>query len=205
MTQDPQQDPSRSAETPAEPADAKEEPVAVGEMSPSADELAGLNAEVAAAKEESAQWRDRFLRKAAELENFRKRTERDRVEAVIVAKSAVLTELLQVADGFERALASLDSADDGNSGMGRYRDGIELLHRQLMDIFQRLGVKPLQAVGRSFDPHFHEALSRLQTTEHAENTVVRELRRGYLFHDRLLRPAQVVVSMLPLTESRPEA
>ena len=60
-------------------------------MSPSADELAGLNAEVAAAKEESAQWRDRFLRKAAELENFRKRTERDRVEAVIVAKSAVLT------------------------------------------------------------------------------------------------------------------
>ena len=204
MSQDPQLDPSGSAETPAGPTETQGELHPVGEIAPPSDAVAQLQAELAVAKQESEQWRDRFLRKAAELENFRKRAERERTDAVHLAKSAVLEELLQVVDGLERALGSFGGASAEDDGLRQYRDGIGLLHKQMVDSLQRLGVTALQTIGQPFDPHLHEALSRLETAEHEENTVVQELRRGYLFLNRLLRPAQVVVSARPRNESRPE-
>ncbi len=175
------------------------------EIAPPADPVARLEAELEAARAEIGQWRDRFLRKAAELENFRKRTERERGEAAVCARSAVLAEILPVVDGFERALESLAAQSDLDSGLAQYREGVRLLYRQLTDTLARLGVTPLDTVGRPFDPHFHEALAKVESAEHPENTVVSELRKGYLLHDRLLRPAQVTVATAPKGEKRPES
>ena len=150
--------------------------------------------ELDAAKAEAAQWQDRFLRKAAEFENFRKRSDRERTESSILAKSSLLLEFLPVVDACERALKSFEDEDDKSGRLQKYRQGVELLYKQLADTLNRLGVVPVEAKGKPFDPHLHEALSNLETQEYEENTVVEELRRGYLFNGRLLRPAQVVIA-----------
>lgn len=150
--------------------------------------------ELDAAKAETEQWRDRFLRKAAELENFRKRAERERAESSLLVKSSVLLEFLPIADACERALKSFEDEDDASGRLQKYRQGVELLFKQLADTLNRLGVVAIEAQGKPFDPYLHEALSNLATEEYEENTVVEELRRGYLFNGRLLRPAQVVIA-----------
>jgi molecular chaperone GrpE len=110
-----------------------------------------------------------------------------------------------VVDGIERALAGLAEARESNESLARYGEGIQLLHKQLLDTLRRLGVVPMDAVGQRFDPHFHEALVRLETADQEENLVVQELRRGYLFNDRLLRPAQVAVSTRPTARDTSES
>jgi molecular chaperone GrpE len=150
--------------------------------------------ELDAAKAEAAQWHDRFLRKAAEFENFRKRSDRERMESSILVKSSILLEFLPIVDACERALKSFEEEDDKSGRLQKYRQGVELLYKQLVDTLNRLGVVPIEAKGKPFDPHLHEALSNLETQEYEENMVVEELRRGYLFNGRLLRPAQVVIA-----------
>jgi molecular chaperone GrpE len=177
----------------------------IGEIEAPSDPVARLQDELAAAKSDAEQWRDRFLRKAAELENFRKRTEKEKGETAVLAKSLVLAEILPVVDGIERALAGLAEARESNESLARYGEGIQLLHKQLLDTLRRLGVVPMDAVGQRFDPHFHEALVRLETADQEENLVVQELRRGYLFNDRLLRPAQVAVSTRPTARDTSES
>ncbi len=162
-----------------------------------ADPMAQLQADLNAAKTEVAEWQDRFLRKAAEFENFRKRTEKEKTDAMMLAKSSVLIEFLPILDGCERALKSFDSAQNSTAGLQQYKDGVELLYKQVLDTLIRIGVVPMETEGKPFDPHLHEALSREEKIEIEDNTVVKELRRGYLFKDKLLRPAQVVVAVHP--------
>jgi molecular chaperone GrpE len=166
------------------------------------DPSAQLQSELEAAKAEQEQWRDRFLRKAAEMENFRKRSERERLEGAFLTKSSVLIEILPVMDACERALESFKEDDGGDVRLQKYREGVELLYKQLGTTLNRLGVTVLEAKGRPFDPHLHEALTHLETADYEENTVVEELRRGYLFKDRLLRPAQVVVASRPKPQDK---
>jgi molecular chaperone GrpE len=170
-------------------------------IAPTPDPLAHLQAELSATKIESDQWRDRFLRKAAEFDNYRKRIEKEKADSIMLAKSSVLLEFLSVADACERALESFNDNKDIQSGLGQYREGVELLYRQMLDVFTRLGVTPIQAKGQMFDPHLHEALAREVTKEFEENTITHELRRGYMFKDRLLRPAQVNVAVRPRAEN----
>jgi molecular chaperone GrpE len=158
-----------------------------------ADAVTRLEADLAASKKENAELQDRFLRKAAEFENYRKRIERERTENTITAKSSVLLEILPVVDACERALSSFSGVEE-NESIARYREGVELLYKKLGDALARIGVMPLEALGTKFDPHLHEALSREETDEQEENTVLEVLRRGYLFKERLLRPAQVKVA-----------
>jgi molecular chaperone GrpE len=168
----------------------------VESIAPPLDPQAQLHADLAAAKNEVAEWQDRFLRKAAEFENYRKRVEREKVDSMLLAKSSVLLEFLPVADACERALTSLsDSKVAGN--LQQFQQGVELLYRQLLDTFTRTGVVPIEVEGKPFDPHLHEALSREETNDVQEDTVVKELRRGYLFKEKLLRPAQVIVAVHP--------
>ena len=166
------------------------------------DPLAQLRSELEAAKAEQEQWRDRFLRKAAEMENFRKRSERERLEGAYLTKSSVLIEFLPVMDACERALDSFGEDDGDDIRLQKYRQGVELLYKQLGNTLNRLGVSVLEAKGSLFDPHLHEALTHLETADYEENTVVEELRRGYLFKDRLLRPAQVVVASRPKPQNK---
>ncbi len=196
---DPTTQPGEQSETAAEGSHP------VGEIEAPSDPVARLQDELAAAKADAEQWRDRFLRKAAELENFRKRTEKEKGETAVLAKSMVLKEILPVVDGFERALAGLAGARESTESLARYGEGIQLLHKQLLDTLRHLGVVPMDAVGKSFDPNFHEALVRLETADQEENLVVQELRRGYLFNDRLLRAAQVAVSTRPRARETSES
>jgi molecular chaperone GrpE len=162
----------------------------------SPDPLTELEAQLTSVKAESEQWHDRFLRKAAEFENYRRRMDKEKAEAAFLAKSSVLIEFLPVADACERALASFKTSRD-EEGLVEYRQGVELLYKQVLDTLHRVGVVPIEAQGKSFDPNLHEALMREETSEHEENVVIEELRCGYLFRDRLLRPAQVKVASRP--------
>ena len=161
------------------------------------DPLAQLQAEIKEAKAEVAEWQDRFLRKAAEFENYRKRTEKEKTDAMLLANSSVLMEFLPVADACDRALSILDNSKSAAGEIQQYREGVELLYRQMLDALGRTGTTAMETKGKAFDPHLHEALSREETTDFEEGTVIKELRRGYLFKDKLLRPAQVIVAINP--------
>jgi len=161
------------------------------------DPLVQMEADLKAAKAEAAEWQDRFLRKAAEFENYRKRADKEKVDAMHLAKSSILLEFLPIADACERALRSLGAARTAPTELAQYQEGVELLYKQLLDALARAGVDPIKVEGKRFDPHLHEALSREETKDFEEDIVIRELRRGYLFKDKLLRPAQVIVAAHP--------
>ncbi|MEJ2247376.1 MAG: nucleotide exchange factor GrpE [Acidobacteriota bacterium] len=180
----------------------EEEKEKVESLTASEDPLVRAEAELKEARTESAEWQDRFLRKAAEFENFRKRTEKEKAESAILAKSSLLQEFLPIADAFERALESMDQGKGVLNELDQYHEGVELLYKQLLDTLGRIGVVPIESEGKPFDPHLHEALSRKENPDYEEDTVIQELRRGYLFKDRLLRPAQVIVAFNPEAEDK---
>lgn len=161
------------------------------------DPVAQLQADLNAAKAEIAEWQDRFLRKAAEFENYRKRAEKEKTDSMTLAKSSVLMEFLPIADACERALKIFEEDRSAPGTLQQYHEGVELMYRQVLDALNRSGAVAMKAEGEPFDPHLHEALSREVTPDFDEGTIVRELRRGYLFKDKLLRPAQVIVAVRP--------
>lgn len=144
--------------------------------------------EVAELRREIADLRDRSVRTLADFDNYRKRSERERRDVVRYAASAPLGDLLEVVDNLERALAAGGSADD-------LKLGVEMTLRQLEDVLRRHGIEGVPAAGQRFDPAYHEAVSRLVDPDVEAPTVVEELQRGYRLHDRLLRPARVVVAV----------
>ncbi|HSW40483.1 MAG TPA: nucleotide exchange factor GrpE [Acidobacteriota bacterium] len=177
---------------------------AVESVAAPGDPMAQLRADLAAARTETAEWQDRFLRRAAEMENYRKRVEKEKADSREYAQSAVLLEFLPVADACERALKIFEESKDANAGIRQYREGVELLYQQMLNAFKRTGAEVMKTQGKEFDPHLHEALSREETAEYEEGTVVREVRQGYLFKDRLLRPAQVIVAVRPQSRNSNE-
>jgi molecular chaperone GrpE len=134
--------------------------------------------------------RDRLLRVTAEFDNYRKRTDRERREMSQRAAEELLTELLPIVDDLERAL----EADSGADGATAYRTGVELIHRQLLDLLGRRGVTPIDALGAEFDPHLHQAVASEPADGRADGEVIEEFRRGYRLGERLLRPAMVKVA-----------
>jgi molecular chaperone GrpE len=139
---------------------------------------------------EKADLYDRLLRKQAEFDNFRKRVERERSDFLQFAGMDLARELLPVLDDFERAL-KVACADQN------YSKGIELIYQRLSDILKKMGVEPIEAAGRKFDPNLHEAVVRVPTDEVEDETVLEELQRGYNFKGKLLRPAMVRVAVRP--------
>jgi molecular chaperone GrpE len=139
---------------------------------------------------ERDEYYDRLLRKAAEFENYRKRTDRERREQADAAAADLLKELLPIVDNLERAL----QAELGGSGVDAYRRGVELIHKQLTDLLGRHGVTPIDAVGQDFDPRYHQAVIHEASDRHRNGEVMAELRRGYKLGERLLRPAMVKVA-----------
>ena len=131
---------------------------------------------------------DRLLRKQADFENFRKRTEREKREFQQYALSDIMGELIFILDNFERAFAHAGEAST------EYKKGVELIYKQLKDVLEKRGLKAIETEGRKFDPNFHEAVAREERNDLEEGTILEELQRGYFFHNRLLRPAMVKVS-----------
>ncbi len=144
--------------------------------------------EIEQLRREIADLRDRSMRTLADFDNFRKRSERERQEARRFAVAEPLRDLLGVVDNLERALAAGGSADD-------LKTGVALTLRQMQEALRRHGIKEVTAAGAPFDPAVHEAVSREERPDVGAPTVVEELQRGYLLHDRLLRPAMVKVAV----------
>ena len=142
-----------------------------------------------ALRRERDDYQDRWLRKSAEFDNYRKRVERERREQADQAVVDLLQDLLLVVDDFDRAL-TVDSSGDADA----YRKGVELMHAKLHDLLRKRGITPIQALGADFDPNIHQAVMHEVSPEHREGEVIGELRRGYMMGDRLLRPSMVKVA-----------
>ena len=153
--------------------------------------LANVNAQCDQLKAEVADLQDRLLRRQAEFENFRRRTDRDRAEFFEYAGMEVVRELLPVLDDFERARKTACSDPT-------YQKGIDLIYQALVDTLKKLGLDPIEiAVGTEFDPNLHQAMVRQDTNDAPDNTVLEQFQRGYNFKGKLLRPALVKVAVRP--------
>jgi len=139
-------------------------------------------------KQQRDDYYDRLLRKTAEFDNYRKRTDRERQQRSEAAAADLLQELLPLVDDMERALR----AESGDASA--IRKGVELIHKQLLETLRRRGVRPIEALGADFDPNYHQAVAYEPADDRREGEVVEEFRRGYMLGDRLLRPAMVKVA-----------
>jgi len=149
----------------------------------------GVTDEVAELKQTNASLQEQILRLKAEFDNFRKRTERERLEDAEFAGKLTIAALLPVLDDFERALKAAAGAEN------ELVRGIELVYGRMLEILKKQGLEPIEAVGKQFDPHEHEAIGRVESSEHEDNTVVQEYQKGYRFKGRMLRPAMVQVAV----------
>ncbi len=140
-------------------------------------------------RRERDDFRDRWMRKTAEFDNYRKRIERERREHADAAVFDLLEALLPVVDDFDRAL-TVDAGPGGDA----YRKGVELIHQKLYDFLKKRGVRPIEALGADFDPNLHQAVMHETSPDHRDGEVIGELRKGYMLGDRLLRPAMVKVA-----------
>ena len=133
---------------------------------------------------------DRLLRKTAEFDNYRKRVDRDRQSMAESATADLVRDLLPLVDDLERALR----AETASEGAQAYRAGVELIHRQLLEILRKRGVRQIDALGADFDPHYHEAVSHEAAEGRRDGEIIEELGRGYMLGDRLIRPSIVKVA-----------
>ncbi|HAX44527.1 MAG TPA: nucleotide exchange factor GrpE [Bryobacteraceae bacterium] len=136
---------------------------------------------------DKADLQEMLLRRAAEFDNFRKRTDRERTELIEFAAADAVKSLLPILDDFERALAQPCADPD-------YAKGVALIQQRLADTLAKLGLEPIPAEGQPFDPNFHNAIEMVPSEEHEDQTVFQDLQRGYLFKGRLLRPSMVRVA-----------
>ena len=155
-------------------------------------ELAELKARVRQLEEEAEEAGKRYLRLAADFDNYKKRARQDQLETVNYASATMLERLLPVLDDFQRALEHEPAGVDNG-----WLKGLRLTYQKLEDILSAQGVEPISSVGSAFDPSLHEAVGSEESSEHPEDTVVRELRRGYRLRDRVIRPALVKVARPP--------
>jgi molecular chaperone GrpE len=164
------------------PADTAPDPSEAQEAIVSTDKVSDL-------QRERDDYYDRWVRKTAEFENYRKRIDRERREQSDQAITDFLRELLGVVDDFDRALKV-----DAGEGGAAYRKGIELIYTKLNDMLRKYGVTPMEVIGVDFDPNLHQAVATEASPGHRDGEVVGELQRGYLLNGRLLRPAMVKVA-----------
>ena len=154
------------------------------------DEVTMLRTQVREKEAEARANYDLFLRERADLENFKRRMQRDKAEALRFANEPVIRDLLPILDNLERAVSHAQGTGNSQSLM----DGVSLVLRSFLDMVEKHGVSRMSAKGQLFDPAKHEAMAQVENTEVAPNTVVDEYAPAYLLHDRLLRPALVVVA-----------
>jgi molecular chaperone GrpE len=182
-------------ETADTPAAADTTPVAA-ELTPA--QIEELKTRAAKADEH---W-ERLLRTTADFENFKKRAARERAEAVQFANAALLQKLLPVLDHFEMAQAAAQNT--GEEKLDSLQTGVAMIQQQIKSILMEAGLEEIDAAGIPFDPTLHEAVSQQETSEVPEGHVLQQIRKGYKFRERLLRPATVIVAKKPLPTEAPQ-
>jgi molecular chaperone GrpE len=161
-------------------------------------ELAALNEKAAKADEN---W-DRFLRTAAELENYKKRVLREKEELARATREQVVAALLPVLDNLERAITHAEKPADAAQQSDELLNGLRQIHSMFQSTLAEFGLEEVVAhVGHPFDPNFHEAIAHVESAEHPEGVIIEQLQRGYNLSKRLLRPARVVVSKGPAQQN----
>ncbi|HEX6988316.1 MAG TPA: nucleotide exchange factor GrpE [Bacillota bacterium] len=171
-------------------------------LSAAAARVAELEAELAAARAALDEAEARLQRSQADFANYRRRMMAEQARWGDRAVARLAADLLSVADNLERALDALASTPGG--GTDSFREGIELTLRQFHDLLSRHGIRPIEAVGRPFDPRFHEAVGQIETDSVPEDHVAAELQRGYTFKDDVLRPSLVQVARAPARTDSPD-
>ncbi len=162
-----------------------------GEEEPAAEEAAAPEDEKPEKKdkktEQIEELTDRLQRTMAEFDNFRKRTEKEKASMYVVGAKEVVEKILPVVDNFERGLASAQEGD-------AFAEGMQMVYKQLMTALSEMGVEPIDAVGKEFDPNLHNAVMHVEDPEAGENTVVEELQKGYLYKEFVVRHSMVKVA-----------
>jgi len=153
------------------------------------EKLKKRDAEIKHLKKELDELKESHLRRLADMENQRKRLEREKAEFQQYALNGLMLELLDIGDNFERALQSAPAETDGKT----FREGVELILRMFQNLLSRHGVRPITLESRAFDPNFHHAMTVEESGAVEEPTIEEELQKGYMLHDRLLRPTLVKV------------
>jgi molecular chaperone GrpE len=159
-----------------------------GAPSPPTDPAPAIADDTGELRKERDDLQDRLLRQAAEFDNYRKRIDRERRDSAQFAAVDFVQELLPVIDDFERAL-QIEAA-----GADSYRQGLEIIHRALMEMLRKRGVTPIEAVGTTFDPQVHQAVSYEEAPDRQDGEVMEQFTRGYRLGDKLIRPAMVKVA-----------
>jgi len=172
----------------AAPVEAAAEPAAP-ETKPEED----LRARLEAKEKEAAENYDRYLRAAAELDNYRKRAARDKEDAIKYGNEKLIRDILPILDSLDRALQQASDLSARNN-FEAFQQGLERIHTQILGCLERHGVAKIAAKGEEFDPERHQALMQVETTEVESNRVIDEYESGYTLHGRLLRPSKVSVS-----------
>jgi molecular chaperone GrpE len=158
----------------------------------------------AEARREAAELRDKLLRTLAEMENLRKRTEREVVDVRLYGTAGFARDVLAVADNMHRALAAIgpELREAADAKLKAFIEGVELTERELLKMLEKNGVKKFSPSGEKFDPHLHQAVYEVQTSDQPPGQVAQVIQAGYMIGDRVLRPAMVAVSK---AESKPPA
>ncbi len=152
---------------------------------------ADIKDKLKAEQEKSRENYDRFLRVSAEFENYKKRSDREMSEFKKFANESLTRDILSVIDNLERAMISSNADNKTNSAL---MEGVDMTLKEILKILEKFNVTPFESLKKTFDPNFHQAVMTEETDEYDENIVINELQKGYMIHDRLLRPAMVVVS-----------
>jgi len=174
--------------------------LAEGQGNETGDEKAALLAKLQEKEAEAKANYDLFLRERADLENFKRRMQREQAESLRFANEPLIRDLLPVLDNLERAVGHAQGGGNGQPLV----EGVALVVRSLLDALEKHGVTRVTAKGEPFDPTRHEAMAQAESTEVAPNTVLDEYRPAYLLHGRLLRPALVTVAKAPTNEKKSE-
>lgn len=157
----------------------------------SVDPLKEMEEKVESLKKEAADNHDRLLRVAADFENYKKRATREMNDFRKFANESFVKAMLPVVDSLDLAIESSSNDKNANNTMV---EGVNMTLKEILKVFEQFGVKRFESIGKTFDPSLHQAVMQEETKEHPDNIVLKELQKGYMIHDRLLRPAMVVVS-----------
>ena len=164
------------------------------EMEAGSDEPAtDLETKIAALEQELSHYKDRYVRAVAEMENVRRRSEKERSDLLKYGLENTLKDLLPVLDSFELAVPSDTVAPDVDAGEKSFHSGVLMVKKQMLDTLKKHGLEQIDAKDKPFDPNFHQAIQRVESAEHKEETVAGEFQKGYVLNGRLIRPAMVSV------------
>jgi len=159
------------------------------------DDIETLRDKLTRALDEAKVYQEQYLRTLADMENLRKRTQRDKEELAKFANESLLRDILPVIDNLERAV---EHAEQTESEDGLF-EGVQMTLNQFSQLLDKFGVEPVDAVGQPFDPAYHQAMGQVESEEHPVNTVVQQMQKGYQLNKRLLRPAFVLLAKAPAT------